>query len=514
MATKTTTQRAGEKSASRSVGKATAARTSVKKKKRRKKIRFLSIFLALVGIGAAFALGFLLGRSNENESISIPSVTILRERSNSSQHSFLVSYMADGTLLDSEEVTAGALLRGTDKTPEDRSILRWLDGNGSEVDPATLRAYSDMRLTAITAPALSAKTGYFPETSEFFLPEAALTRLDFATIFYGLLANPPEEGEPLRDCESPEAAAMVSAGLMSAPNGNFSPDEALTDTSFSELLMPFFPSRRIASAMEAIEGYGGKTVTRAEAVVVINTLLGLDGERDCYLPDIEPGYWAESAVKLAASGHSGKYQPGFVNLHGYLYSIGEDGYALKNSFIGSLRFDNNGRYTSGNYELDDYVAAALRENTDSGMEREEMLRVMYDYTRDHYKYLRRNYYQVSDIGWCMKEALTMYSTGMGNCYCYASAFWAAARGLGYDALCVSGTIGSERSPHGWVTISIDGVHYVFDVEIEMAYHRDGMEYVDNFKMEHGAAVAKWLYVEMYKYDQILPMERQYGLAQQ
>ena len=108
----------------------------------------------------------------------------------------------------------------------------------------------------------------------------------------------------------------------------------------------------------------------------------------------------------------------------------------------------------------------------------------------------------------------MYSTGTGNCYCYAAAFWAAARQLGYDALCVSGTIGSERSPHGWVTISIDGTHYVFDVEIEMAYHRDGMEYVDNFKMEHGAAVAKWLYVEMYKYDQTLPMERQYELAQQ
>ncbi len=265
---------------------------------------------------------------------------------------------------------------------------------------------------------------------------------------------------------------------------------------------------------DSVVGYGSETVTRAEAAVVFNALLGLEGERECYLPDIEPGYWCERDVKLAARGSREKLGEGFVNLQGYLYSIDQNGYALKNGFIGSLRFDQNGRYTSGNYELDDMVAKVLVENVDFSADREEMLRTMYDYTRDHYTYLRRNYYQTSDIGWCLKEAYTMYSTGKGNCYCYASAFWAAARQLGFDALCVSGTIGSEHSPHGWVTISMDGDHYVFDVEIEMAYHRDGMEYVDNFKMQHEQAVIRWLYVELYKYDQILPMERQYGFTQQ
>ena len=83
------------------------------------------------------------------------------------------------------------------------------------------------------------------------------------------------------------------------------------------------------------------------------------------------------------------------------------------------------------------MADAIREYTDPGMEREEMLRAMYLHVRDDFTYLRRNYYQVSDIGWAMKEALTMYSTGRGNCYCYAAAFWTAARGLGYDATVVT-----------------------------------------------------------------------------
>ena len=486
---------------------------AMKRKKRRS--RTLSKVLTVVGIGAGFVLGFFLGQSKDPGRGS-STVTMLRQQPLGDEcHSFAVSYMADGVLLDLEEVRAGALLSGTEAAPGGRTILRWLDDNGSEVQPERLRAYTDMRLTAVTGPALESKAGYFPGTDEFFLPEAPLTRLDFARILYGLLVQKPESPEALRDTESVEAAALVSSGLMSAPNGSFSPDEAFSEQSFAEALYPFFPGESIETAMAAVSGYGSEEITRAEAAVVFNALLGLSGqERDCYLPDIEPGYIFENDVKLAAIGHGEKYKEGFVNPNGYLYSINAEGYALKNAFIGSLHFDRNGRYTSGSYALDDLVAAALRENVDFSLEREEMLHVMYDYTRDHYKYLRRNYYQTSDIGWCLKEAYTMYSTGMGNCYCYASAFWAAARQLGFDALCVSGTIGSEHSPHGWVTISIDGEHYVFDVEIEMAYHRDGMEYVDNFKMEHGAAVAKWLYVEMYKYDQSVPMERQYELAQQ
>ena len=73
--------------------------------------------------------------------------------------------------------------------------------------------------------------------------------------------------------------------------------------------------------------------------------------------------------------------------------------------------------------------------------REEMRRAAFNYVRDSFEYLRRNYYAVGETGWEVEEATTMFSTGRGNCYNYAAAFWALARGLGYDATAVSGTMG-------------------------------------------------------------------------
>ena len=164
-----------------------------------------------------------------------------------------------------------------------------------------------------------------------------------------------------------------------------------------------------------------------------------------------------------------------------LYYAGADGYFLKNAYSGSLFFDSAGRYTSGNAELDGYVLAALREATDDSMTRDEMLRAMYLYVRDSFTYLRRHYYKTGDVGWATQEALTMYSTGRGNCYCYAGAFCALARGLGYNARTYSGSIGIENQPHAWTEITLDGKIYICDPEIEMNYWLLQM-YTDNFMM--------------------------------
>ena len=98
----------------------------------------------------------------------------------------------------------------------------------------------------------------------------------------------------------------------------------------------------------------------------------------------------------------------------------------------------------------------------------------------------------------------MYSTGKGNCYCYASAFWAAARQLGYQAKVVSGIYGkTERAPHGWVEIiHEDGVRLTYDVEIEMVMRRknergDAYAMTDGYRSFHG-------YVEMPYKDDMIP----------
>ena len=233
-------------------------------------------------------------------------------------------------------------------------------------------------------------------------------------------------------------------------------------------------------------------------------------------PDVEPGYWAAEEVAAAAEsaavfdGEGGMPLPGFMWADGYLYYAGEDGYFLKNAWLGTLYFTAGGRYTSGSLELDDYVAAAIREHTDKSMSREEMLCAMYEFVRDSFTYLRRHYYRTGDLTWPLEEALTMYSTGKGNCYCYSSAFWAAARGLGYDAKAVSGTYGDEHAPHGWVEIIVDGRRLTYDVEIEMTIRRNGRSNRSLFAMDDGARTAHG-YVELTFSDNLAPRETNEGL---
>ncbi len=430
-----------------------------------------------------------------------------------------VRYVADGKTLSTESVPAGGTVQGAGYPETDgMTVIAWLDANGNEAEPAGMTAYTDLTFTAVLARTLRGEAGYFPCSDGLFRPEAALTRREAAELLYGLLADKPPADAALTDVAEDDAAyeaasALVSAGLMEAVNGVFEPDGTFTETSFAALLDRFFRAKDVAAAVGRITGIGSETVTRAEAAVSLNRLLGVAAAADsnAYWPDVGPDYWARGDV-LAAAGpgrdwaqaKSGVLPEGFLNVAGYLYHVESDGYFLKNGYIGSLFFDGNGRYTSGSAGLDDDVAAAIRENTDDGMDREEMLRAMFVYVRDGFHYLRRNYYDTGETGWALKEATTMYSTGQGNCYCYAAAFWAAARGLGYDARAVSGTIGSEKSPHGWVEIPMDGGLYVFDVEIEMAYIRDGKTAIDMFKMEHLSAKYSWLYVQYVAEDDAAP----------
>lgn len=57
----------------------------------------------------------------------------------------------------------------------------------------------------------------------------------------------------------------------------------------------------------------------------------------------------------------------------------------------------------------------------------------------------------------------------GNCYCYAATFYWLAKGLGYDAKFVQGSVGMASGgygPHGWVTITLNGATYICDPEMQ------------------------------------------------
>ena len=424
---------------------------------------------ALLIAGGLFVGGYLMGSSRS--AADVPE-----------EKSCTVRYLVDGEVYESESAAAGTRLRGVGypALKKDR-VLRWQDGNGQTVDPAGFTVYTDMDFTAVTAPALESKGAYFPCPDGIFRPEAPLSSADAQAIFSTLAARKPD-------------AAL------------FEERESYSVEDFAALLTAFFREDTVEEAVGRIRGLGSSEVSRAEAAVVLNSLLGLEAG-EAYFPDVPAAYWAADAVAAAGKPlYEEKLESGFVNLSGWLYHVEEDGYFLKNAYKGSLFFDQNGRYTSGDAALDAAVAAAIDANTDESMDREEMLRAMYLYVRDNFKYLRRNYYKLGENDWALKEAGTMYESGLGNCYNYAAAFWAAARGLGYDAMTVSGNIGSDRSQHGWVEIPIDGERYVFDVEIEMAYIRDGKNASDMFMMPHLSARYAWLYLELIDANSAAPRE--------
>lgn len=209
------------------------------------------------------------------------------------------------------------------------------------------------------------------------------------------------------------------------------------------------------------------------------------------------------------------FQPGFVTIEGRLYHVLPDGYSFECHTAGTyiygselycvpadgaefltsgvwkgLEFGPDGRYTSGNAQLDGYVKQVLAQCTNDSMSQEQRLRAAYLYVRDHGRYLARSHRARGSVDWAMEEAQFFFENNRGNCYSFAGAFLYLARQLGYEAYPVSGGVGYDNKDHAWVIMPwADGQTYLFDVELEYAYRyryankRD----LDLFKMTTASA---------------------------
>lgn len=164
----------------------------------------------------------------------------------------------------------------------------------------------------------------------------------------------------------------------------------------------------------------------------------------------------------------------------------------------------DGRYHTGDEELDELLYAVVEEHTDESMTDEEKLHAMYRYVATSFGYLRRNYYDPGDHSWLNQEAKTMLTERCGNCYNFAATFCLLARCVGFDAKEYSGTIyghaepGETRPPdrpHGWVEIAFDGVNYIFDPDMQatVAYwNKDDSFYMqdDGIRNQYGYTKAE------------------------
>ena len=56
------------------------------------------------------------------------------------------------------------------------------------------------------------------------------------------------------------------------------------------------------------------------------------------------------------------------------------------------------------------------------MEQEQKLRVLYDYVRDDYRYIKRPFVQKGQVDWEAEYAEPMIDMHKGNCYSFASLY--------------------------------------------------------------------------------------------
>ena len=422
---------------------------------------------------------------------------------------YTVTYFLEGEVWLEETVRPGEAPQPPAWDGEGQRLAGWLDETGEAADP-TAPVESDRQYTAVLRPKIRGSAVLIQDRDGLFCPEEAWTRSDAALALYALLETPPageeiafsdlgEEDPRLEAC-----AAMTSGGYFQAQapteEGNlplFMPDEPCGTEAFSALLDNFFLPGEAEAAMEELGAGADGVLTRGEAAACLCRLLGWS-EGEGYFPDVPQDHPAAGAIYACAG--PGSLQPeeleeraldGFLWFDGYLYRLGEDGYFLMDETADGLYFGTSGRYTSGSLELDAYVAEYLAPLTGEGLSRLEMLEEMFNQVRDGFRYLRRNLYEPGATGWEIQEALTMFETGKGNCYCYNGAFWALARGLGYNAVTYSGTISKNKDPHAWVEILLDGVPYICDPEIEMNYW-SLHQYVNTFMLPYEKA-GGWQY---------------------
>lgn len=327
-----------------------------------------------------------------------------------------------------------------------------------------------------------------------------------------------------------------SAFLTVNAEGNLEPDSALTAGALTEALNSLqsgkgsFEAKIPASApinydqLRAVLGHmynskvvsaafvGSDTVTRGEFAVGMCTLLGRGSLEkvsfdNAVLPkDIVVGTENMSCLLEASVPHtvdnngkawtevelSSNMKKGFNLLGGWLYYVKDDGQLLRDGKVGKLQFGSDGRYTSGDSELDATVAAVLKgfQEANPDATRYELLREAFDYSHEEFSYGNRysddgnhNIYELGHVGWEIKDAKNMFKLGQGNCYCFAAVFWALARGLGYEARAVAGTCLKDYQPHGWVIINMDGEDYIFDPEWQWAYINEHKKFdKDMFKI--------------------------------
>lgn len=388
---------------------------------------------------------------------------------------YKVTFVMKGHIVSEQTVEQGEKPQEVAPSVEGLRFEAWTDSAGNLVDPTAVSVTADVRYEAIAYPDLSRHVPFlFADEAGHLWPDEALTADDLYNALYALAA----EGADAYFPGLYTGKAKVKAAELQDALSYFFPREDVVKT------FPEDPTKvAFAQGMLALLGRSWEE----KQVVEENATFPGDihsGRTDAaiLLESSVPHTPGETGTAWADISLPTPYEPGFVNLDGWLYYVNEDGYFLKDGDVGDLHFGTDGRYTSGDADLDKYVADLIKGFQEANPEKDrfELLRVAYDHCVNDYKYLRKEAYLKGATGWEIEDAKEMFETNHGNCYNFAAIFWALARGLGYEAYCISGNCTGSVQPHGWVQISFDGEPYFFDPEWHYAYINENRPVKDMF----------------------------------
>lgn len=381
--------------------------------------------------------------------------------------SYTVRFFAEGEEIAQETLAVG----GFPSVPEVQDIpgarfVGWVDSKGRTAVPANTPVTWDFEYTAVFLPILDGEGPYlFTGSGGLLRPDAVLDSTELITALNALA------GEAAR-ARFPDS---------------FEADNAITIDELRGVLSCFYTHEEMD---RVILGYEDVVkLSRAQFAVIMNGLLGretdekvIPAEGVSRIPDVSLTRSDYTELMEAAVEHThsdsgsvwrgtvlpAMYEEGYVLVEGGLYIADSEGFFITDTVLGTLTFGYDGRYTSGDTALDGYVRAVIADLAESRSYAEpgELLEAAYDYCCDSFSFQRRNTYELGASGWEMSEAITMFESRSGNCCSYAGAFWALARGLGYEARTVYGAIGNARTPHAWVEIDIGGETYIFDPTVE------------------------------------------------
>lgn len=344
-------------------------------------------------------------------------------------------------------------------------------------EPSVVPADGDADYHAVFLPTFEEHVPYMLTENGWFYPDNPFT---WQELHYALHTLAGEDSPHLP--EIPDIDAPVTIPEMKA------------------LLFDLFPDTN--AVLDELNVTG--SLTRSEAAVLLCKLLGREEETLSVsegtqgFADISPTREDFSSICEAVIPHdkgdalwqevslSPRLTPGWILTDGLGQLVDEDGVFVVDRTVGNFTIDANGFVTSGDAELDKLVRELLKgfyaEHPD--YDRFELLRCAYDYTRDSFFYLRKPPIDFGADGWQNEYALVMLTTGRGNCYNYAAVFSMLAKGLGYDAKAVSGSVGSDYAPHSWVMIEMEDGDYLFDPELEMANGPTDYELADLFMRDY------------------------------